>query len=74
MTSFSTAVRTRRRRHTDFVGCLLDSLADLGVQTVSDIDDRGSLLQNTERFDKGWGKTFGGTADVEILQRPSDDP
>lgn len=37
------------------IGGFLDCFANLGVHTIADIDNRGSLLQNTERFDqRGW--------------------
>ena len=39
VTSFSITVWAIRYHYTDLIGGLLNRLADLGVQTVSDIDD-----------------------------------
>lgn len=34
------------------VSSLLDGLANFGIHAVSDIDDRGSFLEDTEGFDE----------------------
>ena len=48
---------------------LLDRVAELGIETVGDVDFRSSLLQNTEGLDEGDWKTLCRATDVEILER-----
>ena len=40
-----------------------------GVDSITDIHDRSCLLQNTEGFDERRRETFGGSSDIEVLQR-----
>ena len=54
---------------TNLVGGLLDSFADLGIESISDIHDGCSLLEDTECFDEWWGESFRRTTNIKILKR-----
>lgn len=56
---------------TYFICSFLDGVADHGVQTITDIDNRGSLFENTKSFDKRCRKPFSLTTYIKILQRPN---
>ena len=53
----------------DLVCSLLDCDAELGIETVGDVNFRSSFFQDTKGFDKRGWKTLCRTADIEILER-----
>lgn len=56
---------------THIVGSLLNSLTNLGVQAVANVDDGSGLLQHAEGLDQRRGKAFRRATNVEVLQRPT---
>lgn len=47
---------------------LLDSLPDLGVHSIANINDRSSLLENAKRLDKWGRKALCRSTDVKVLE------
>jgi len=53
----------------DFVGGLLDRLAELRIQSVGHIDGRGRALQDSESLHDGRGHPVEGLVDLEVGER-----
>lgn len=54
---------------TDIVCGLLNSFSNLRIKAIADVYNRGSLLDDSECFDKRWRQTLCGSTNIKILQR-----
>lgn len=54
--------------NTHIVGSLLNSLANLSIETVRDVHHRGSLLQDTKRLDQRLWQPLRWATNVKVLQ------